>query len=105
MRALHSEQQYRAWADAPSSESAIAPSTPANATGAISRLSPIDVATINAPPIAPSVPMLVTPPDSPASTGCPDVMSRGVPPQRSPISVAQVSAAATASAADAREPQ
>ena len=55
------KQQYELGLMLPAGESAIARVTPANATGAISRLPPIDMADIQHTPIAPG-PDAVTPP-------------------------------------------
>src|SRR5690348_15749279 len=56
------------------------------------------VAMSNAPTMDASQPSWVTTPETPGRTGCPVTIDRGVVADRAPISVAHVSAAATASA-------
>src|SRR5262249_11310485 len=98
----HASHHRRVCAFAPITESASAPTIPpTTAARAVSRDHPMAVetaATNMAPASAPRLPITVTPPDVPTGTARPDRIERGTPPNRVPISVAQVSAAEAASA-------
>src|SRR3989475_467292 len=104
-RAPHSGHSCLPCTVAPSSESATIPATPAPAISAADpgaapwgRKASASRAIITAPAAPPSEPKTVIPPDVPRGTCRPLVMSRGAKGEKAPISVAQVSAAAAASA-------
>ncbi len=106
---LHDGHSRRSCTNSPSRLSANEPVRPATTTPEptlSARDRPLDDAmtaddtmpTASAPPSDASDPLTVTPPDVPAGTARPDSASRGTRREPEPSSVAQVSAAAAASA-------
>lgn len=103
LRSIQVGHQRRSCNEAPSKESITAPPKPATATATalsmpmtpVTRQAPI---TVLEPPNEATRPATVTPPEVPEGTRWPVSTSRGGAELRRPISVAQVSAAAVASA-------
>ena len=105
LRAAHCGHSYTPWSVAPNRESISIPIIPAATIhaadrGAMSLGSKIlaTPAIAPAPANPPPIPRSEIPPDVPLGTGRPVVSSRGGVGENAPISVAQVSAAAAASA-------